>query len=60
MLANATAVTDMPALQTFLNEQGYDRELMDTWTDEDIKAITAFLKPAGKRAFEARWRAARA
>jgi hypothetical protein len=33
---------------------------MDTWTEGDVAAISAFLKPAGRRAFEARWRAARA
>jgi hypothetical protein len=32
--------------------------MMDTWDEADIAAIGAYLKPAGKKAFEARWRAA--
>jgi len=60
VLSDARVVTDVPALQQLLEDEGYVRELMDTWTEGDVAAISAFLKPAGRRAFEARWRAARA
>jgi len=33
---------------------------MDTWDEKDIAAIGAYLKPAGKKAFETKWRDARA
>ena len=38
----------------------YIREMMDMWDEEVIEGIGAYLKPGGKKAFEARLRVARA
>jgi hypothetical protein len=58
-LSNSAVVLDVPALQTFLQENGYVRDLMDTWDEEDVAAIRAYLRPAGKKALEKKLRAAR-